>query len=795
MPVNPFVIRETVADGASASARDADAPSKPGITPLFVFALALWSCCAAAYELLRVTPASLLCLLALTGVICIASAVLLFVRHVPLVGVLMLGVALGIACAASAAYRLDATSLPEESAAGDWRFTLIEDAAPSTYGSSAYAEAQSTRGITVRCTIYFDESVLLLTGDGFEARATLKDVNARESSYTWSKGIVTEVHLSGAPDLTSPDDATSVLRDLRRDAIGLLREHGGDQAGLLEALICGYRADIADTEPYADFTATGLVHIIAVSGSHLVVVTALFCSVLRLMRLPRAACVAVSAFFVIAYTIFAGVPISAVRAAAMTLVALSSYVARRRSTTLNALALVIVGFIAADPATAVSVSLFLSAASTCGIVLFCPLFISWFGDVSGPVRTLVAEPVAMTSASALLTQPFSAALFSQLPLVAPVANIAAAPLFTLACGVGLACTVIGLAYPAAAPVAVGAAALCVAPLACVTQALASVPFCCIAVSIPLGAALGVSALAAGALWIAWPSWRPAHLGAIAALVLATCAVTIAVLPLTRGDEIVMLDVGQGDAFLVRSEGRSVLIDTGNQDARLLAALGRNAVYRLDGIIVSHADDDHCGALDTLERTVVVNRAFVAADALTCACASCNELRSDLACTVGSPQGITGLSLNDELEIGNFTLRTVWPQSFAEEGGNADSLCLEVTYDANDDGRVEWTALFCGDAEAAELEQIRTQQNLGAVDVFKVGHHGSRAALTEELAATLSPRIALLSCGANNRYGHPHAETLDHLERTGASVLRTDEQGDVRLAFTREAITVSTQVPL
>lgn len=352
MPVNPFVIRETVADDTPALRADADAPSKPGITPLFVFALALWSCCAAAYELLRVTPAPLPYLLALASVICIASAVLLFARRVPLVGVLMLGVALGIACAASAAYRLDAAALPEESVAGDWRFTLIEDAAPSAYGSTAYAEARSAHGVAVRCAIYLDEFVPLLAGDTFEARATLKGVNARESSYTWSKGIVAEVHLSGAPDLALPDDTTDSLRDLRRDAIGLLREHGGEQAGLLEALICGYRADVVDTELYADFTATGLVHIIAVSGSHLVVVTALFCGVLCLIRLPRAACVAVSAFFVIAYTVFAGVPISAVRAAAMTLVALSSYVARRRSATLNALALVIVGFIAADPATA-----------------------------------------------------------------------------------------------------------------------------------------------------------------------------------------------------------------------------------------------------------------------------------------------------------------------------------------------------------------------------------------------------------------------------------------------------------
>lgn len=88
-----------------------------------------------------------------------------------------------------------------------------------------------------------------------------------------------------------------------------------------------------------------------------------------------------------------------------------------------------------------------------------------------------------------------------------------------------------------------------------------------------------------------------------------------------------------------------------------------------------------------------------------------------------------------------------------------------------------------------------QQNLGAVDVLKVGHHGSRAALTDDLAAALSPRIALLSCGANNRYGHPHAETLACLEHAGAAILRTDERGDVRLTFTEETIAISAQVSL
>ena len=129
--------------------------------------------------------------------------------------------------------------------------------------------------------------------------------------------------------------------------------------------------------------------------------------------------------------------------------------------------------------------------------------------------------------------------------------------------------------------------------------------------------------------------------------------------------------------------------------------------------------------------------------------------------------------------------------FSDEGGNADSLCLVADADIDGDGASEWRALFTGDAERDQLRALIDEGLVDSVDLYKVGHHGSKNALDDEEAAVLSPRIALVSAGARNRYGHPAQDTLDRLEAAGARVFRTDEQGDVSCKLTADRIEVDT----
>ena len=123
--------------------------------------------------------------------------------------------------------------------------------------------------------------------------------------------------------------------------------------------------------------------------------------------------------------------------------------------------------------------------------------------------------------------------------------------------------------------------------------------------------------------------------------------------------------------------------------------------------------------------------------------------------------------------------------------SSDSIYMLVDYNAESDGTVEFTTLMTGDAEKEEMGELIVSGAIGDIDVLKVGHHGSHNGLTEKQAQIIDPEIALVSCGKNNRYGHPDPETISILEDVGARVFRTDEDGQIRCTFDASCISVTT----
>ena len=152
--------------------------------------------------------------------------------------------------------------------------------------------------------------------------------------------------------------------------------------------------------------------------------------------------------------------------------------------------------------------------------------------------------------------------------------------------------------------------------------------------------------------------------------------------------------------------------------------------------------------------------------------------------------LAGLNCGDSFQVGAFSVRVVWPAELEDEGGNADSVCLVVEHGAGDE---VYRALLVGDAESEQLAEIMEREGLEDVDIYKVGHHGSKNALDVDLARKLSPEVALISCGAGNRYGHPHEDALSALESCNAQVLRTDLLGDVCVSFTSDALRIAPRV--
>lgn len=775
---------------------EAERSQRPTVSPLLTVGLALWGSVAAVLPHLQTAPLEGCAALAVGGGLsAVVSLVVLWGRRgrrrVWLL-LLMLGFACGLAVAGGSALELRIGAEMLQGQPYSWQVRLIEDAKPSLYGSTAKAEVVTEQRTRMRVRVYLPSGGdRLLHGASFSLQGSLMPFSAKSQEYAWTNGLAGTLD---AKKIDAGQVSMGCIASLRARSIELLGRSDTAEGALLQALVCGYRGAFSENGASELFKRTGLAHLVAVSGAHLALVVAFLSLVLGALGASRRVVLVVTGLFLLGYIGFAGMPVSVLRAALMTATGMLAFLGRRRSSGLSALGLCLVLFVGMDGFCALSASFVLSAGSTLGILLFASWFVDLLPARGRRARRLVGEPLALTASSSLLTQPYSAALFSQLPLVSPLANVLAAPWFAVACVGGFVACALGLTVPGCAPFVLGLAELASRPLLLAVQWCAAVPFGCVAADVPVVPMVLLSVVLAAGLWAWWPAPPRTAAGwaKVALPLAAACALTVVLVAArTQGDAIVMLDVGQGDAILLRSQGRSVLVDTGNQDGLLREACGRNSVYALDAVAVSHHDDDHCGSLSALASVVQVERLLLAAPTFMCSCASCAELLRE---AEGPSVGLTpaGLEPGDEVRCGRFTLTALWPVMFTDDGGNGDSLVLLCSWDADGDGEGEWSALFTGDAEAEQLTALAPSLPPEGIDVLKVGHHGSKASLDAETAQRLHPSIALISVGEGNRYGHPSQECLDVLADQGTRVFRTDLMGDVTVAFSADALTVLPQ---
>lgn len=767
-----------------------DAPVKPGVPVLLPCALAMWIGAAAAYAALDGAASSNALMTACIAGAAFAAFLVVAVRFrrtwVFAIAFSLVGAALG--SSASYAYHLAAENGPPEHGAA--QLVLLSDESATPFGSRCSVRFTAKDGRVGKASAFFDEHRGLLSGATVECDARFKPVSEEYGSRSYFSGetFQLDVDASATMSLAWPLQA---IYDARAKAIDVLTQYGGEQAGVLQALVCGYRGTIQNDGTYEAFKTCGLAHVVAVSGAHLAIVTMVFGWLLKRLHAGRRVALAACVAFVLAYLVFAGVPISAVRAAIMVVISLLAGVFGRRNATLNSLAVCIVAFLVTDPASCVSVSLFLSAASTLGIVMFASLIGSWMSSFPSVFRKFVSEPVGLTLSSNLLTMPFSAASFGMLPVLSVLTNVVATPLFTAGCVCGLVCTLASCAVPGVAAPAIGLASLVAFPLQAFVSWASMLPFACIEVELPVVGMLVLSGLAAIVLWVSWPRVKTAAFStAMGAFLVAYLTLAFGVPP-SSGDSITMLDVGQGDAFLIQSQGDTLLVDTGNEDRKLRDALAYAGVRQVDAVAVTHPDDDHCASLESLSRYASVGTFLCAAPMLECDCEKCRSLLRTAEEAVGEGR-IHGLRVGDVIRVGMFELEVIWPGSYEDEGGNADSLCMMARLDGDNDGDFDWSVLLTGDAERDQLEKMADEGLLEDVDVLKVGHHGSKVAVDEEALSILKPEFALVSCGARNRYGHPAKETLDLLGSFGSQVVRTDDSGTVRVSFGQDGITLSRQ---
>lgn len=231
------------------------------------------------------------------------------------------------------------------------------------------------------------------------------------------------------------------------------------------------------------------------------------------------------------------------------------------------------------------------------------------------------------------------------------------------------------------------------------------------------------------------------------------------------------DVGQGDAALIRTPDGDILIDAGTEDSQelLCLRLEQLGVTELKLLILSHLDEDHVGGADG-----ILSR-FSVGEIWTNGAPPQNESARrawDAADREDVP--IRTVCAMTAARVGEAIITVLSPLRTADvEAGNADSLVLTVFFG-------EVGMLFAGDVDAAGEAELLDYYSAGIFDcdVYKVSHHGASDASSDAFVSAISPRYAVISCGAGNSYGHPSGETLVRLK--GARVLRTDLLGEIVL---------------
>jgi competence protein ComEC len=559
-------------------------------------------------------------------------------------------------------------------------------------------------------------------------------------------------------------------------------------AGLAAALIWA-RKEGLDPEIREAFARAGTAHLLAISGFHVGVVAGLLLLLLGSLGPPHAARFLLATVGVWLYVSAIGAPDAALRAALLFSALALGRLWNRSVSPLGALASAFLIFLLLDPGALTRSGFQLSFAGALGLVLSYRSVRDWLSSKSrGRLLPSVIMAVAAGVAATLATLPLVAWHFGRVSLIGIPVTLLAAPLVALAIPGIFGSLLLSVGHPGLGGILARGVELNLQLFTALIQGAATLPFASVWVSRPTVVAGTVGAAMAALALQLRPELRKTRRSLFIgwSVVVALLAGPLVTHSMTRGVlELVVLDVGQGDALLLRSPGgRWILVDAGPRSepfdagARtVLPYLRRRGVRALDLLVLTHPDMDHVGGAPALLRELPVRGIADPGDA-----AGKDVFLEVLQVAQEREVPWRILQAGDSLGVDGVALRIVGPEP--EEGGrngddgNASSLVLEVRFGA-------FAALLTGDAPASSELRFLPRLLAPRIQILKVGHHGSSTSTTPELLERAEPEAALVSVGRRNRYGHPHLEVLQRLRVSGVRVLRTDTEGSLVVKARRD----------
>ncbi|MFL5908719.1 MAG: ComEC/Rec2 family competence protein, partial [Solirubrobacterales bacterium] len=576
------------------------------------------------------------------------------------------------------------------------------------------------------------------------------------------------------------------------------------EAALARGFVLG-EDDRIDRSTRDDFQRSNLTHLLAVSGENVILLCVLAWPLLALIGLPLRARLVGALCLIAIYVPVTGAGPSIQRAGVMGAAGLIAALADRPRSRCYAVLLAAAVTLAVNPRAEGDVGWQLSFAAVIGILLWSRRLSTSFapGVGRGSARRALADAVAVTAAATIATAPIMAAAFDQFSPAALPANILAAPAVAPAMWLGMLTGIAGQVPLIPVEPLNWLDSLCLAYIAQVAHWLAAPDWALLTVH--LGSPWAVAGayvvlLLTMELVLRWLSRRrelaPAAAGppscpeetsqkkvlpsearrslrgrlggpavvVVAALILVVLWPFGSASPTVPATDLVVrvLDVGQGDSILLDPpDGEPVLIDTGPPEDGVEDRLHELGIGSLAAIVITHDQSDHAGDLGELLEEVDVDRVVYGRA----------DPRVHRAALAAGSQPFR-LAEGGGLDSGGLHLTALWPprELLGETGEDPNLLCLVLV--------AQWqhfSMLLTGDAEA-EAVPIDS----GPVDVLKVAHHGSADTGLSGLLERAVPKLAVISVGADNPYGHPTAQALAALRSHGIATMRTDRQGEIEI---------------
>lgn len=549
------------------------------------------------------------------------------------------------------------------------------------------------------------------------------------------------------------------------------------EASVLTAMFLGDKENL-DAYVKELYQRNGMIHILSISGLHISIIGLGIYQMLRRAGLPIWLAAILGGIVLILYGVMTGMGVSSCRAIGMYLIRMFAEIVGRTYDMLTALGVTAVILIYMNPAYLEHAGFLLSFGSVLGIGVLYP-----------PLSALCSQKTILQSALAgasitLATLPIQLWFYYEVPRYSVLLNLLVLPFVGVIMVSGMITMLLpgtGVLGTIACLVLKGYEVLC--------EAFERLPFHMwnpgrpeIWQVVVYYLILVVACKVAGVIKRKKEKWRQVRnkcgIAGIGLLMLLAVICLDSHFP--GGSTVTFLDVGQGECILIETGDEVYLFDCGSSSRRnvgeyiLIPYLKYRGIHQIDAVFVSHADIDHCNGIEDLlengEQEGIEVKKLVLPEIAE------DERGEEFAEILELSQGVTYIQAGDNFEGEGVNLTCLHPPfEYGTSDSNAYSECFYVKFAGG--ASLLLTGDVEGDAEKLLIQELRNR-GIENITMLKVAHHGSSSSTSEELLEQIQPSVSIISCGRNNRYGHPHAETMIRLEESGTKIFQTSKSGAI-----------------